>query len=78
MAVSGLKNLGGDEDLALSSKFDRILSKDLLLSGYYTLVDPHTFIEDPRDSGCWRTTFSEDHQAADGRPAFRFLTLERA
>jgi TolB protein len=51
VAVSGLKNLGGDEDQALSSKFDRILSRDLMLSGYYTLVDPHTFIEDPQKSG---------------------------
>jgi len=51
VAVSGLKNLGGDEQQAISSKFDRILSTDLVLSGYYTLVDPHTFIEDPQKSG---------------------------
>ena len=51
VAVSGLKNLGGDESQAVSSKFDRILSRDLMLSGYYTLVDPHTFIEDPQKSG---------------------------
>jgi TolB protein len=51
IAVSGLKNLGGDNNGAISSKFDRILSRDLMLSGYYTLVDPHTFIEDPQKSG---------------------------
>jgi TolB protein len=51
VAVSGLKNLGGDDQQAISSKFDRILSTDLVLSGYYTLVDPHTFIEDPQKSG---------------------------
>jgi len=51
VAVSGLKNLGGDDDQAISSKFDHVLSRDLLLSGYYTLVDPHTFIEDPQKSG---------------------------
>jgi TolB protein len=51
VAVSGLKNLGGDDDGAASSTFDRILSRDLMLSGYYTLVDPHTFIEDPQKSG---------------------------
>jgi TolB protein len=51
IAVSGLKNLGGDDSLALSSQFDRILSRNLMLSGYYTLVDPHTFIEDPQKSG---------------------------
>ncbi len=51
VAVSGLKNLGGDDNLAISSHFDRTLSRDLLLSGYYTLVDPQTFIEDPQKSG---------------------------
>ena len=51
IAVSGLKNLGGDDQQALSENFDRILSRDLELSGYYTLVDPHTFIEDPQKSG---------------------------
>ena len=51
VAVSGLKNLGGDDGQAISSLFDRILSRDLMLSGYYTLVDPHTFIEDPQKSG---------------------------
>ena len=29
-------------------------------------------------AGDWRETFSEDHPAEDGRPAFRFVTLERA
>ena len=37
-----------------------------------------TFIDDPRDQGGWRETFSEQHPAADGKPAFRFVTLERA
>ena len=36
-----------------------------------------TRIDDPRDGGQWRQTFREDHPAADGRPGFRFLTLER-
>lgn len=36
-----------------------------------------TRIDDPRDGGQWRETFREDHPAADGRPGFRFLTLER-
>jgi TolB protein len=51
IAVSGLKNLGGDDQQSISSTFDRVLSTDLVLSGYYTLVDPHTFIEDPQKSG---------------------------
>lgn len=37
-----------------------------------------TFIDDPRGSGGWRETFREEHDAEDGRPAFRFLTLDRA
>jgi TolB protein len=51
IAVSGLKNLGGGDNQSISSQFDRTLSRDLMLSGYYTLVDPHTFIEDPQKSG---------------------------
>jgi dihydrofolate reductase len=39
-------------------------------------VPGDTFITDPRKLG-WRETFSEEHQAADGRPAFRFVTLEK-
>lgn len=36
-----------------------------------------TFIDDPREDGEWHETSSEEHAAADGRPAFRFVTLER-
>ena len=35
-----------------------------------------TIMPDPRDDG-WRETGREDHPAVDGRPAFRFITLER-
>jgi dihydrofolate reductase len=35
-------------------------------------------MSDPRDSGEWRETSSEEHPADEGRPAFRFVTLERA
>jgi dihydrofolate reductase len=37
-----------------------------------------TRMDDPRASGKWRETWSEEHPAEDGRPAFRFVTLERA
>ena len=37
-----------------------------------------TFIDDPRGSGDWREIFHEDHDAEDGRPPFRFVTLDRA
>jgi dihydrofolate reductase len=36
-----------------------------------------TSMPDPRQSG-WHEIASEDHSAEDGRPAFRFVTLERA
>jgi dihydrofolate reductase len=37
-----------------------------------------TMLPDPRDGGSWRETAREEHEAADGRPPFRFVTLERA
>jgi dihydrofolate reductase len=37
-----------------------------------------TLMSDPRESGEWRETFSDDHPADGGRPPFRFVTLERA
>jgi dihydrofolate reductase len=40
-------------------------------------VPGDTFAGDPRDSGDFRETGSEQHPAADGRPPFRFVTLER-
>ena len=33
---------------------------------------------DPRHSATWREVASEPHEAEDGRPPFRFVTLERA
>jgi dihydrofolate reductase len=41
-------------------------------------IEGDTFIDDPREGGGWRETWSEAHPAEDGRPAFRFVTLERA
>ncbi|WP_310467295.1 dihydrofolate reductase [Sphingomonas sp.] len=37
-----------------------------------------TAMPDPRGGGDWRETWSEEHPAADGRPGYRFVTLERA
>ena len=37
-----------------------------------------TVMPDPRASGDWRETASEDHPAEAGRPPFRFVTLDRA
>jgi dihydrofolate reductase len=39
-------------------------------------VQGDTGIADPRGSGEWRETWSEDH--SDAQPPFRFVTLERA
>lgn len=39
-------------------------------------VPGDTTMPDPRDNG-WRETGREDYPAVDGRPAFRFITLER-
>ena len=41
-------------------------------------VDGDTRMTDPRESGAWREIFVEEHPAEDGRPPFRFVTLERA
>ena len=41
-------------------------------------VEGDTNIADPRDGGGWLETLGEAHPAENGRPAFRFVTLERA
>jgi dihydrofolate reductase len=41
-------------------------------------VEGDTVMADPRDDETWRETFSHEHPAEDGRPAFRFVTLERS
>ena len=51
IAVLPLKNLGGDGGGALGQEFARVLSRDLDLSGYFRLVDPKTFVEDPQQAG---------------------------
>jgi TolB protein len=51
IAVMPLKNLGGDNGGALGARFTQVLSRDLDLSGYFRLLDPKTFIEDPQTSG---------------------------
>jgi TolB protein len=51
IAIMPPKNQGGDAGGALAARFASILSRDLELSGYFRLVDPRTFIEDPQASG---------------------------
>jgi len=51
IAVVPLKDLGGDAGGALGLRFAQVLSHDLDLSGYFRLLDPKTFIENPQTSG---------------------------
>ena len=37
-----------------------------------------TVMEDPRSDGSWRETFSHEYPPENGRPGFRFVTLERS
>jgi dihydrofolate reductase len=41
-------------------------------------IDGDTFFADPREGGGWRECWREEHPAEDGRPPFRFVTLDRA
>ena len=41
-------------------------------------VPGDTIMADPRVAGGWRETAGEAQPAADGRPPFRFVTLDRA
>jgi len=54
------------------------LARRIELTEVLAEIAGDTFIDDPRITGEWRETFSEEHPAADGRPPFRFVTLERA
>lgn len=66
--------IGGAEVFAEFLPFaDRIELTEVLED-----VPGDTIMPDPRDSGAWREVAREDHRAEDGRPAFRFVTLERA
>jgi TolB protein len=51
IAVSGLKDLGGDDEHRVGSTFVGTLRRDLELSGYFRIIDPHAYIEDPQSSG---------------------------
>jgi TolB protein len=51
IALSGLKNLGGDDSHGVSGTFVSTMTRDLELSGYFRVLDPHAYIEDPQQSG---------------------------
>ena len=65
--------IGGAELFALFLPLaDRIELTEVLAD-----VEGDTFMPDPRETGGWRAMAQEDHPAADGRPAYRFVRLER-
>ena len=51
IAISQLKNQGGDDDGTVSGQFVHTLSRDLQLSGYFRIIDPHAYIEKSQESG---------------------------
>jgi hypothetical protein len=51
IAVSEFKNLGGDDQGAVSHDFVRVLRHDLELSGFFSIISPKSYIEDPQNSG---------------------------
>jgi len=51
IAVVPPKDLGGDPGGALGARFAKALSRDLDLSGYFKLIEPKTFVENPETSG---------------------------
>ncbi len=68
-----LSVIGGAEIFALMLPYaDRIELTEVLAD-----VDGDTFMPDPRVDGNWRETAEEPVAAEDGRPGYRFVTLER-
>jgi TolB protein len=51
IAVSELKDLGGDPKHTVSRVFNTTLTRDLQLSSFFRIIDPQAYIEDPQASG---------------------------
>jgi TolB protein len=51
IAVSELKDLGGDSEHTASRVFHTTLTRDLTLSSFFRVIDPQAYIEDPQASG---------------------------
>ena len=54
------------------------LANRIELTEVHADYDGDIAMANPRGSGDWRETGRENHAAADGRPGFSFVTLERA
>lgn len=75
--------LAGDDALSViggAAVFEAFLPQcgRIELTEVLAEIEGDTVMPDPRRAGAWRETFREEHPAEGGRPAFRFLTLERA
>ena len=71
---AGVSVIGGAEIFALFLPIARRIE----LTEVVADVEGDARMDDPRASGDWREVWSEEHPAEDDRPAFRFVTLERA
>jgi dihydrofolate reductase len=81
-SVEEALRLAGDERVSIIGGADIFglflpLADRIELTEILEDVPGDTFVGDPRESGDFRETGSEQHPAADGRPPFRFVTLER-
>jgi dihydrofolate reductase len=66
--------IGGAEVFALFLPIaDRLELTEVLAN-----IEGDTAMPDPRGPGRWRELWNETHDAEDGRPPFRFVSLERA
>ena len=82
-SVDEALQLAGDEPVSIiggAELFALFLPRagKLELTEVLADVEGDTVMPDPRDSGEWRELAAEEHPAEDGRPAYRFVTLERA
>jgi dihydrofolate reductase len=82
-SVDEARRLAGEERISViggANVFGQFLplADKLELTEVLADIDGDTVMPDPRAAGGWRETASEEHPADDGRPAYRFVTLERA
>lgn len=80
--IDAALGLAGDEPISVVGGADIFalflpLADRIELTEIVGSVEGDTRIDDPRTGGHWREISREEHEAADGRPAFRFVTLER-
>ncbi|MBV9527030.1 dihydrofolate reductase [Sphingomonas sp.] len=77
------RRLAGEERVSVIGGADIFglflpLARRIELTEVLADIGGDTVMPDPRSSGAWLETFSEEHPAEAGRPPFRFMTLDRA